>query len=357
VLLAAGVLLPALLIQDTLPPAVDSAPRPRLTALPVVSYSDVTGLQYGATALLGFRMGTDSTTRASSLSAYASRTAKGHTKVYAQYDAWSDGNRARNRVRAEYMSYPLPYFGIGAGSPEDDEEWYSSGVTTVQLFTQRLVTRSAYVHAGTRYVRSRLRENEASGLLAGGLLPGGSGSDVLTGELGLVIDSRDRVGATSAGTWVRVIPSLASKTAGSDFTFRRLTIDARRYRPLGSGWVFAGQAQYDGITGTVPFDLMPMIGADTAMRGYARGRFRDQHAFTAQGELRSAYWRRIGLVTFAGAGTVAPRFSTLSGGPWFPSVGVGLRYALVPKDRTNARLDLGIGRGSFGISLGIGEAF
>ena len=352
-LFSAGLLLSTVLLQDA--PAIDSAPRSRLTALPVVSYSEVTGLQYGATVLLGFRMGTDSSTRASSLSAYASRTAKGHTKVYAQYDAWSDGNSARNRVRAEYMSYPLPYFGVGADSPDDDEEWYSSGVTTVQLFTQRRVTRSAYVHAGTRYVRSRLRENEAGGLLA--VLPGASGSEVLTGELGLVIDSRDRVGATGAGTWIRAIPSLASKAVGSDFAFRRLTIDARQYRALGSGWIAAIQAQYDGISGAAPFDLMPMIGADTAMRGYARGRFRDQHAFTAQGELRSASWRRIGLVTFAGAGTVAPRFSRLSGGPWFPSVGVGLRYALVPKDRTNARLDLGIGRGSFGISLGIGEAF
>ena len=107
----------------------------------------------------------------------------------------------------------------------------------------------------------------------------------------------------------------------------------------------------------MPFDFMPMIGADTAMRGYARGRFRDQHAFTTQGEFRSGYWRKVGVVGFAGAGIVAPTLSRFSSGPWYPTVGAGLRYLLVPKDRTVARLDLGIGRGSFGISLGIGEAF
>jgi outer membrane translocation and assembly module TamA len=178
---------------------------------------------------------------------------------------------------------------------------------------------------------------------------------VLATGFGLVIDSRDNVGART-GTYARIIPSIASRSFGADFAFRRFTLDARRYHRLGSH-VAALQVQYDGVAGATPFDLMPMIGADTAMRGYARGRFRDRHALTAQGELRTAYWRRVGLVAFAGAGTVAPRFSALSEGAWFPSVGVGLRYALVPKYRTNARLDLGIGRGTFGISVGIGEAF
>jgi outer membrane protein assembly factor BamA len=356
VLLDAGVLLSTLLLQDA-PPAADSTPRARVRTLPVVSYSEVTGLQYGVTVFTGFRVGSDSLTRNSSISTYLARTAKGHDKWYAQLDRWSGRNTSRWRVRAERNSYPLPLFGIGAGTPDSSEEWYSSGVTTVQLFTQRLLRHSTYVHAGTRYVRSRLRENEADGLLAQGTLRGAAGSDVLIGELGLVVDSRDRVGAARTGTYIRAIPSLASKSAGSDFSFRRLTIDARQYWSLRSNSVAAIQLQYDGIAGSVPFDLLPMIGADTSMRGYARGRFRDRHALASQVELRTAYWRRVGLVTFAGAGTVAPRFAGLREGSWFPSVGVGLRYALVPKDRTNVRVDLGLGRGSFGVSLGIGEAF
>jgi outer membrane translocation and assembly module TamA len=100
-----------------------------------------------------------------------------------------------------------------------------------------------------------------------------------------------------------------------------------------------------------------MIGADTAMRGYPRGRYRDRQAITAQVELRSAHWRRVGAVAFAGAGTVAPSLSDLASGAWYPSLGAGVRYVLSPKDRTVVRLDLGIGRGSFGINVGIGEAF
>jgi outer membrane protein assembly factor BamA len=356
VLTVAGLLISAVLVQGA-PSTADTAQRPRLTALPVVSYSDVTGLQYGATLFRGFRTGTDSTTRSSSGSAYASHTAKGHTKVYGQLDRWSALNTARLRVRGEYMSYPLPFFGVGAATPDSAEEWYSHGVTTAQLFLERSLRASAYVHAGVRYLHTRTREAEPAGQLANTRVPGSSGGNVLVSELGAVVDSRDNPGAPRRGTFTRVIPSIAARVLGGDFSFRRLTIDARQYLPIGADNIAAFQLQYDGVSGTAPFDQMPMIGADTAMRGYARGRYRDQHAFTAQAEVRSSYWRRAGLVAFAGAGTVAPKFSRLTSGDWYPSVGFGVRVLLVPKDRTVGRADLGLGRGSVGISLGIGEAF
>ena len=353
-LFSAGVLLTTVLLQDN-PAATDSTSRSRLTALPVVSYSDVTGIQYGATAFFGFKASADTITRASSLSAYASRTAKGHAKWYAQLDRWSANNSTHQRLRVEYISYPLPFFGFGANSPDSAEEWYSSGVTTVQHFTQFRVKGPLYLHSGLKVVLSRMREYEPDGLLTLDDTPGSNGSSYLVTEFGLVIDSRDNIGAPRRGSYVRVIPSLLA--AGLHSVASRTTIDARQYIRVGNNHVAAFQLQYDGIPETTPFDLMPMIGADHAMRAYALGRFRDQHAFTAQGEFRTGYLRRTGVVAFAGAGTVAQELSQLRGGTWYPSVGAGLRYLLVPKDRTVARLDLGIGRGSFGLTVGIGEAF
>jgi hypothetical protein len=355
VLIAAGLLLSAVLLQDTA--TAPSASRSRVTALPIVSYSDVTGLQYGATIHYGFRIGADSSTRASSLSAYASRTAKGHAKMYAQLERWSPRNSARLRARIDFLSYPLTFFGIGNATDDDAEEWYSHGVTTVQFVVQPSIRHATYVHAGVRYLHTNTRETEPGGVLAAGAIPGSSGSVVLINELGIVFDSRDHQTAAQRGTFVRLIPSIASKTLGADFAFRRMTIDARGYRHVPQGYVLAAQLQYDGLDGTAPFDQMPMIGADTAMRGYARGRYRDQHAVTAQAEFRSGYWRRVGLVAFAGGGTVAPSFSRLTQETWYPTLGAGLRVLLVPRDRTIARVDFGAGRGSFGISVGIGEAF
>jgi outer membrane protein assembly factor BamA len=351
----AALLVAAMLVQES-PPSADSAPRPRVTALPLVSYSEVTGLQYGATAILTFRR-PGLATRNSSFSAYAAATTKNHAKAYLQLDTWSRHNDTHGRARVDYISYPLPFFGIGADTPDSAEEWYSHGVTTLQAFAQRRIVGSLYVHAGARHVRSTAREHEPDGVLAGHIIAGSSGSRTLAMELGLVIDSRDHAGSPRGGSYVRVIPSIAPKTRVSDSDFRRLTIDARQYRTLGSGYVGAIQVQYDGVSDATPFDLMPMIGADTAMRGYPRGRFRDRHAFTAQAELRTPSWRRLGAVVFAGAGTVAPTLSRLTTTTWFPSAGAGLRYFLSPRDRTTLRADLGVGRGSFGLSLGVGEAF
>lgn len=351
----AGVLLAAALVQDSA--AADSAARPNVTVLPIISYSEMTGVQYGATGLVGFLVGGQSITRVSTISAYAALTTKGHSKVVVQLDRWSAGNSARWRARGEYISYPLQFFGIGSATPDSAEEWYSNGVATGQAFIEQRVYRSTYVHVGARFIRSRPRETEPDGVLEQGTIPGSSGSKVLAPELGVVLDSRDNLVAPRSGSFTRVIPSIASTSLGSDFTYQRLTIDARHYRALGAVYSAAFQLQYDGMAGTAPFDLMPMIGADTAMRGYARGRYRDQHALTAQAEVRSGYWRRIGLVAFAGAGTVGPSLSGLPGGRWFPTGGVGGRLLLVPKDRTVARGDLGFGRGTFSFSIGIREAF
>lgn len=334
----------------------DSTQRSRTTALPIVSYSDVTGLQYGGTVYRGFRVGASNDTRPSSVSLFAARTVKNHAKAHVQLDRWSADNTTRSRARVEYISYPLPFYGIGRTTPDSAEEWYSSGVTTVQFSVDRAWRPSLYLHGGLRLTRSRLRERVPGGLLDGGAIPGASGSEVLTALLGVMIDSRNDVGAPRTGSYVRVVPSLATPMSGTDATFRRLTIDARRYRALGVH-VLAFQLQYDGIRGTAPFDLMPMIGSDTALRGYPRGRFRDQHALTTQAELRSVQWRRVGAVLFTAAGTVAPRASALTTGAWYPSAGVGLRYLLSPRYRTIVRADLAVGRGSFGINVGIGEAF
>ena len=334
----------------------DSASRAKTTALPVISYSEMTRLQVGATVLHSFRLGRDTSTRGSSLALYAARTAEQHTKAHVQLDRWWPGNDMHARFRAEYISYPLPYFGIGRETRDSAELWYSSGVTTLQAFHEWRWRGPLYVHAGVRVQRALIREIGPA--LDPALTPSPRPwkSVLYSGMLGAVVDSRDNTGSPLSGTYVRALPSLTWH-ADSAAVLNRLTIDARRYRRIGGQHVVAAQIQYDGTSGDWPVDQMPMIGADTAMRGYDRGRYRDRQVVTAQVEFRSGHWRRVGAVAFAGAGTVAPTLGDLTSGAWYPSAGAGVRYLLSPRERTVLRLDFGIGRGSKGISVGVGEAF
>ena len=353
--IATGLLLLAAVAQGDPAPA-DSVPRAKLTALPVVSYSETTRLQVGATVFRSFRIGRDTSTRGSSLALYAARTAENHTKAHVQLDRWSPRNDRHTRFRVEYLSYPLPYFGIGRDTPDSAKLWYSSGVTTLQAFNEWRWRGPLYVHAGARVLRARVRDigPALDPLLTPSPSPGKS--VLYSGVLGAIVDSRDNTGSPQSGSYVRALPSFTWH-AESASVLNRLTIDARRYQRVGGQNVVAMQVQYDGTSSDWPVDQMPMIGADTAMRGYDRGRYRDRQALTAQIEFRSGHWRRVGAVAFAGAGSVAPTLGDLASGAWYPSVGAGVRYLLSARERTVVRLDFGIGRGSKGISVGVGEAF
>jgi outer membrane protein assembly factor BamA len=293
---------------------------------------------------------------------YAARTANNHTKAFAQMDGWVARNRRHVRVRVEYISYPLPFFGIGANSPNEAEEWYSAGVTSAHGFDQRAIGEGLYVLLGLRSTKRRMRETETDGPLQTLVSAERAQLRTIHLQFGLVHDTRDDISAPQHGAYTRVITSVppvpALPGASRYVRFVRHTIDARRYVPVGTGPVIALQAQYDATVGTrVPFDHMAMIGADTAMRGYARGRFRDRQAIATQAEFRSGYWHRIGVVTFAAVGAVAPRIEDFATTRWHPAAGLGLRYRFVPPERSTLRLDLAFGRRSIGLNMGINEAF
>jgi outer membrane protein assembly factor BamA len=337
--------------------ASDSTGRTRVRVLPIAGYASVTGLQYGVTAIRRLWLGPRTDTRPSFDGVYFARTARGHAKAYVQGDYWTGGNAQRLRARIEYMSYPLPFYGIGARTANDAEEWYSAGATGIHLLGQQELTSQNYLVAGLRYTRTRMHDVDPDGALALRTLPGSVRSTVAQWQLGVARDSRDNLSAPRSGTYARLTASAVGRVLGSEFRASRLTLDARHYRSTADHHVLAGQIQYDGMSGTLPFDQLPQIGSDTALRGYPRGRFRDAHAISVQAEYRSPYWRRAGYTVFVGAGTVGARFVNLTSSPWYPSVGAGMRALLSPRERTVARLDLGVGRRSVGVTIGLGEAF
>ena len=64
------------------------------------------------------------------------------------------------------------------------------------------------------------------------------------------------------------------------------------------------------------------------------------------------YWR-FGLVAFAGFGQVADKIEKMEFSEFKPSGGLGLRFALIPDQKVNLRIDMGVGKddGSFDISI------
>ena len=64
-----------------------------------------------------------------------------------------------------------------------------------------------------------------------------------------------------------------------------------------------------------------------------------------------------GVVGFVGAGTVAPTVSDLANGTLFLSYGLGLRALKNAAQRSAIRIDYGLGKGSSGLYVALGQAF
>jgi outer membrane translocation and assembly module TamA len=74
-------------------------------------------------------------------------------------------------------------------------------------------------------------------------------------------------------------------------------------------------------------------------------------------EYRWKFYKRWGMVAFAGVGEVARNLSDLNTKDLLPSAGAGLRFMVSEKNRVNVSLDYARGREGDAVYFYIGEAF
>jgi outer membrane protein assembly factor BamA len=149
----------------------------------------------------------------------------------------------------------------------------------------------------------------------------------------------------------------SDKNVGALFTYQDYEISFQQYFGFGKRQVLAYRVKVCAVNGHAPFFALCSIGNSADLRGYPMGRFRDRRMLVGQAEYRREIWWRFGVTAFAGAGQVAPTFSGFNGSSTRPGGGVGLRFALAPKNHINLRVDFSVGQGSHAWYVGIGEAF
>jgi len=170
-------------------------------------------------------------------------------------------------------------------------------------------------------------------------------------------DSRDNIYFPSSGSYYRFMLTSFLSNLGSDYDFTEYRLDIRKYIPLFSSHVLAFQSYMNFISGNAPFQMLSLLGGESVMRGFYRGRYRDRNLIAFQMELRIPVWRRLGLASFLGVGDVAGKISHLNMGEFKYSAGFGIRYLLIPEEKLNIRFDVGFGNDSWGIYIIIAEAF
>lgn len=261
-----------------------------------------------------------------------------------------------DRYRLDYSvyfySFPSYFWGIGYQNQHIDsnKSKYKRLQAKAEVNFLARIAENLYAGPGIEYcfIQSKNPDNPALWL----------GQQLKTTSLGygltLSYDSRDLTTNASRGIYLAAQQRFYPGATFNDYAFSSTEITASAYRKVWSGGIFATRIHGMFTYGNTPWGMMAELG-DDAMRGYYKGRYRDKNDIDFVAELRQHVWRRNGIVVWAGAGTVFPRFEELRWKRILPEAGIGYRWEF--KDRVNVRLDFGIGRNSTGFLFGINEAF
>lgn len=344
--------------------------RQGFAGAPYVKYSPETGWAGGLTGLYYFRFSNDTTlpeSRPSDVSAGVMYSERHQYSIGVNTDEYFTHDTYHFNAGVHYQQIPLNFFGIGNDAPRDALDNYTPLRRGGEFYFTKNLIRSEQgegFNAGPQaeFRNDQIRQSNSGGIIAQNTVPGSQGG--FSNGIGAIAlyDTRDNKYSAKFGHYEDVEAIFYGRMLGSDFTFNRYTVDARRYIPINilptdEEQTLAFQAYGVVATGNEPFYLMSGLGGDSKLRGYYLLRFRDNNMALLQGEYRFPIWWRFSGVAFAGAGEVAHQISDFTVGGLHPSYGLGIRLLVVPRERINARVDYGIGGDSRQIYFSILEAF
>ena len=264
--------------------------------------------------------------------------------------------RGRYRIdyRLYFYSFPSDFWGIGyeMGDNDDNKSEMKRWQAQAEAAFLFRVADNFYVGPMASYDYVIGKNIERPELL--------NGMDHHTWNVGagvsLVYDNRDNLTNPHRGIYLNLKQMFRPRFMGNDYAFSTTKFRFDCYQQLGEGTVLAEDFGANFNFGNPSWGMMANLGGTSSMRGYYEGRYRDKHSLEATVELRQHVWKRNGIVVWAGAGTVFPKFSELRSNRILPNVGVGYRWEF--KKNVNVRLDYGFGKsGQSGFLFNINEAF
>ena len=270
-------------------------------------------------------------------------------------ELYLSGGRWRVQGGGKGTRYPSSFYGIGGETPARAEEKYTSRYGALDLVAQRRVR--PHLRMGPR-LRTRvgtITDADRGGLIDRGQVPGADGGTTIGVGASVFWDARNSLYYPTTGSFAEGALTLHSAAWGSDYTFGSMKTDLRGYRSVGPG-VLAGQAYAKAVVGEAPFQLLPLLGGSSRMRGYRAGRLRDDVYWTVQAEYRFPLFWRFKGTTFAALGEVGPRIGAPLVTGIEAAVGIGGRFRFTD-DGVHGRLDVAYSRTGPELYLSLGEAF
>ena len=227
-----------------------------------------------------------------------------------------------------------------------DEESFTPRILTVQLGLKRRIVGSLFAGLQYDFEKPGMEKVEPGGILDTAGLIGSDGGMFSGFGLSLDWDTRDAVLFPRRGVFVQTDRGrLYRPMAGSDSATPASSSTSGGTSPSATDRVLAVQAYLHATSGDVPFHRLALLGGESLVRGYYKGRFRDKGLLALQAEYRVLVTKRIGVAGFAGLADVFPGFGDFRVEKLKYSLGSGLRYVINTRDGTTVRAGHGLGPG------------
>lgn len=267
-------------------------------------------------------------------------------------------------VGAEYKSLPMEdFFGMGPESDVDRHVSYERQGFDTRGWARIRVNPWLALSPKIGLLDTRLSAGQEPGIpsietvrFEGPVTGVGRQSRFVHTGMEMTIDRRNDPKRTRSGTFVLASIERFNPVSDGDHSFTKMELDVRGYVPIrgfsrNDTLAVRGVALLTDGTGhdAAPFCFLPRLGGGGLLRGYETSRFVDNQALLASAEYRWNVRRRLQIVTFVDAGTVAPALRAFQMNDLQASVGAGVRYRGFRVEYAHGaeggRLHLGVGMG------------
>lgn len=326
----------------------DTSKNARKIIFPIAVYTPETHLGVG---LLGVRlwknMHQTMPTRTSNAEIIALYTSRNQVILIPRYTIFTKGEKYLfEGFGEELIGFRDYYFGIGNETPSSNRQKIIYDALGWENRVGRKIFKKKKLFIGTeiRALQYYNMRRSTPDLLDTGHVTGYTGSSSIGLGPALTWDNRDNVVNPSKGFYWDFRYSFYSKLLGGTVDYHRIYIDFRKYININAlrRHVLAFEFFGNFVRGDAPFKELAELGGPRIMRGFYRGRFRDNYLTAFQAEYRLRLYKRVGMVAFAGAGKVYnPKELDLSGMHY--SYGTGLRVNINKREKLNLRLDYAFG--------------
>jgi len=275
------------------------------------------------------------------------------------YQIWLKSNTYYLTGALDYSRFPEFFYGISNDTKETDRIMISFDVVKFQsknlVRIKKNLYGGIYFHYQNLFNQDVQLKNSMASMCE--IIPGGAG--YMASGIGpiFIYDKRDNPLNPAKGSYIETSLQHFNESVGSQYNFTSFVLDARKYYTLFKKLIWNGNAYFFMNKGEVPYRMLATIGGARFLRGYYRGRFRDNNMIVLQNEFRMPVYKWLGLAVFGGVGSVAKTTTDFRKNEIHYDYGVGLRIRINKKENTNLRLDYGITKDSQGIYLIFSEAF